>query len=438
MTLAIIELNDSEIRASGDGKILTRDPGYAVLMADRIATGIDAWKIARSNPRETTNRYWSQLNQDSLIIPSRLARHNADLAFSQLVAIHKDAGRPDEVLFAVPGSYNREQLSLLLGIVEACPFTAIGLVDSAVASISAVASQGTCHHIDIHLHYAVITTLDVTEHVTRKVVKVIDDVGISEIYDTCASILSDLFIDQSRFDPLHHAETEQSLYNQIPALLHDLKLTDEASLEIAFRDKRYHARIPAERILEGLKKHYDRIYRELSGTDYCLISDRLDGLPGFSRQLKNGFTIGENSVFEGCQKNLEHIRSDGPALDFITSLPATVDANPGHTVDIIIDEAEPATGQGNTPTHVLVNNRAWPLEKTIYISANGEAGAVRKGNTQCSIQTRHNDLALITEGDLAVYLNGNRVNDTAIVSSGDTITIAGSETTIKCIEVLAG
>ena len=90
MSLIIIDINDSEIRASNQDEIISRNPGYAVLKTDKIETGASAWKASRTNPRETSNKFWSQLNQDSLIIPSRLARHNADLAFTQLMAIYEE------------------------------------------------------------------------------------------------------------------------------------------------------------------------------------------------------------------------------------------------------------------------------------------------------------------------------------------------------------
>ena len=39
----------------------------------------------------------------------------------------------------------------------------------------------------------------------RKAVKVIDDVGLLAIQDKCVNHIADLFVQQSRFDPLHHA-----------------------------------------------------------------------------------------------------------------------------------------------------------------------------------------------------------------------------------------
>lgn len=437
--LTIIELNDSEIRTAKDTEIVSRNPGYAVLKPDRIETGIEAWKIARTNPRETSNQYWSHLNQDSLIIPSRLARHNADLAYTQLIAIHEHAGKPDEVLFAIPGSYNRDQLALLLGIVEACPFSAVGLVDSAVAATSAVADTGEYNHVDIHLHKAIVTTLDVTDQVTRKSVKVIDKVGIAEIYDSCAEYFADLFIDQSRFDPLHHAESEQNLYNQIPVCLADLRVSDETSLDIHYKDKHYQAKVSAESLLERLKQHYEKIYREIAGASMNLISDRLNALPSFTQALKNTTIISEDSVFTGCHLNIESIRSSGPALNFITSLPAA--ASSATTVLVtqptqVVASKKPV--QPQVPTHILVNNQAYALNShPLYVSEKGEISDSKTEYSGASIILGNKTAEVRAEGDKALYVNGNQIKTNSPVSMGDAISIAGSEMMIKCIEVVS-
>jgi len=443
MSLSVFELNDSEIRVANGTDIILRQPGYAVIKADTIDSGATALKLARSNPRATYNRYWSQLNQDSLIVPSHLARHNADLAYAQLLAIHEQAGKPEEVLFAVPGSYSKEQLSLLLGIVEACPFTAVGLVDAATACATTIAESGSYSHIDIHLHYALITTLAVTDKVSRTSVKIIDNNGLTDIYDTCAGYLSDIFIDQSRFDPLHHAETEQSLYDQIPACLRNLQSADEVTLEIHYKDKRYQARLFKEPMLERLKQHYEKIYREISGTTTNLVSDRFNALPGFAEHLDNTIQLDEGAIFAGCNINLLNIRSAGPSLSFITSLPATKQTNLAEVVEQRqasreIPQSRKLADSGHV-SHALINNRAYPLNgEPLYLSATGYAAKKQDAHIHCSASlTRQEGARLKPESDLTIFINGIRVNGVTTVSPGDTVSFAGSDTVIRFIEVSA-
>jgi hypothetical protein len=439
MSLAIIDINDSEIRAAAEGEIISRHPGYAVLKNDRIETGLNAWEISRTNPRETTNKFWSQLNQDSLIIPSRLARHNADLAYSQLMAIYEESGRPEEVIFAIPGSYNREHLSMLLGIAEACPFNAVGLVDSAIASTSAIADNGEYLHLDIHLHYTILTSIEVTDSVYRKSTKIIDNVGISEIYDSCAEYFSDLFIDQTRFDPLHHAETEQILYNLIPQTLGNLETNMEHNLDIHSNGKHFQAKFSAETLLQKLQHHYDKIYQDISGQQTCLVSDRLDVLPGFSKQLSNHVIIDEDKVFKGCLANLDKIISSDEGISLVTVLPPTLTPS----IKAVTREATPVKSETQTiqteshPTHILINHRAYALgNRPVFISEDGKISYDKTKTSNCSLHTNSKGIELMPENQASIYLNGTPLTTGATISTGDTITFPGTDITIKSIEVL--
>ena len=63
------------------------------------------------------------------------------------------------MLLAVSGSMQRDQLALLLGIVQQCPFSAVGLVHRSVALGSLHAGPAACSTWKIQLHQAVITEL---------------------------------------------------------------------------------------------------------------------------------------------------------------------------------------------------------------------------------------------------------------------------------------
>ena len=133
------------------------------------------------------------------------------MAFAHLLAIHEQAGKPEEVIFAVPAIYSNEQLALLLGLVEASPLKAVGLVDSAIAATAPVAGKGNYVHMDIHLHQIILTRISVNEELSRSSVQLIDGSGLITILDTTAHLITDLFVKQARFDPQHHPETEHRL-----------------------------------------------------------------------------------------------------------------------------------------------------------------------------------------------------------------------------------
>lgn len=438
MASLVIELNDSEIRVARETEIILRTPGYAVLQPDALILGEHAERAAHLNPRQTHSRYWSNLNQDALAVRSSQARHNADLAWRQLLAIHEQTGRPDEVIFTVPGSYSREQLSLLLGIVQSCPFTAVGLVDSAVAGAAAVAGPGNYAHVDMHLHHTVITRLDVGDTVTRTGVHIIEDCGITDIHDTCAGLIADLFIQQSRFDPQHHAETEQSLYDQIPHYLRTLLEDEEVQPEIRHGNTRHQARLFREPLLRALQAQYEKIISALPADTTRLISDRLASLPGFMQELNNAHPLQADAVFLGCRMHDAVIRSSGPALQFVTSLPVTRTPSLQSSPQTIPAPPRREDGdKGFTATHILISHRAHALGATpLYVAA--DEGVVRAADPRrhCSISLNDKGATVRQEGELAVYVNGRRIDGSAPVSAGDTLGFAGSDTVYRFIHVV--
>ncbi len=440
MTVVTLELNDSEIRVARDTEILVRTPGYAVLGKDSVVVGDEAVRRSHLTPRETSNRFWSNLGQDPLAVQSSQARHNADLAYRQLLAIHEWSGRPGEVIFSVPGSYSAEQLSLLLGIVESCPFAATGLVDTAVAAAAAVAGRGDYVHVDIHLHQTILTRLSVAEEVSRDQVQLVDDCGITDIHDSCAVFIADLFIQQSRFDPLHHARTEQSLYDEIPGVLSALNDRNEVSLEIQYEQTRHQVRVFREPLLEALEKHYARILNAINDHPAVLLGDRLGALPGFRERLRQSTLLRPDSVFQGIHANHERIYCAGPPLSFITSLPASREPEivPASTARPAGDSygADAATGG---VSHILINHRAIPLgNRPLFVSANGSIDDSRQDNSHCSITLSDQGVSVKQEGELSLYVNGHRINGESAVRTGDTLSFAGSDTTFRFIHVQQG
>jgi len=423
MSLCIIELNDSEIRAARDARIILRSPGYAVIRNDRIQTGNEALKQAYLNPRETYNRFWDKLNQDSLQTPAGNYRHHADLAFSHLMSIYEQCGKPTEFIFAIHGGYTREQLALLLGITRACPFEAVGLVDSAVASAAAVVDNGLYQHLDIQLHKVIITQLNADqEHVVREKVEIIDDTGLIRVYTAVSALISDLFIQQCRFDPLHHAETEQALYDQLPKCLQTLARSSEVMLEIQYKNTTHQAKLHRDELLTCLDPIYDRITRRLSPARTTLLSDRFTILPGLNDLFTGAAILAPETVFRGCAEHQLRIRTKGPALDHITSLPVTDEPSVTAVTEVKNRDYNQTAAVHERITHVLYGHLARPLsaDKT-YLSPRGKTTAIREQDSHCVVTIDSGRFILSAMDGMSVYLNGKEINGGTLVQPGDTV-----------------
>jgi hypothetical protein len=436
MTTQVIELNDSEIRVAEGDSIVLRSPGYAFLDKDKIEIGVLAARQARLEPRAVHNRYWKNLNQDPLQTPSTHARHNADLAFAQLLAIHEQSGKPDEVIIAVPGSFTNEQLALLLGLVDASPLTVVGLVDTAVAAITPTADKGNYVHIDMHLHQTVVTRLIVSDQVSRTSVQLVDGAGLTAIYDATAHLIADLFIKESRFDPQHHPETEQALYDQIPACLNSLQKHSEVTLEIQYQQTQHQAKLPLDLLLKVLNPLYEKIANLIDNSDSCLLSYQINQLPGLTTLLEGSRDLTENSVFEACSQHAALFQSAGSASNYVTSLPATenpiIDDNPVQ----VSQSSAPSSNTADSITHILHGHNAYALNNDhLFLSASGNISANDASTCHCSIQQNSGQVELIIEGELAVFVNGRQLKNTEIVRAGDIISFTGSKTEYTFIHV---
>ena len=136
MNTTVFELNDTGIYCNGQQGSALISPGYALLTNTGVATGTEAQQRFWLEPQHSYNQFWRQLSLSPLPTVSRYARHHADLAYAQLLQLHRDCGEPEDVIFAVPGSFSNEQLGILLGLAKASPFNVVGLVDAAIADNS--------------------------------------------------------------------------------------------------------------------------------------------------------------------------------------------------------------------------------------------------------------------------------------------------------------
>jgi hypothetical protein len=436
MTTQVIELNDSEIRVAEGDSIVLRSPGYAFLDKDKIEIGVLAARQARLQPRAVHNRYWKNLNQDPLQNPSTQARHNADLAFAQLLAIHEQSGKPDEVIIAVPGSFTNDQLALLLGLIDASPFTVVGLVDTAVAAITPTADKGNYVHVDMHLHQTVVTRLNVGEQVSRSSVQLVDGVGLTAIYDATAHLIADLFIKESRFDPQHHPETEQALYDQIPACLNSLQKLSEVTLEIQYQQTQHQAKLPLDLLLKVLNPLYEKITKLIDNSDSCLLSYQISQLPGLSALLDGSRNLAENSVFEACTLHAALFQSAGSASNYVTSLPAAENPIIDDIPKQVSQSSASASNIADNITHLLHGHNAYALNnELLFLSASGNISTNDAAASHCSIKQTNGQVELKIEGELAVFVNGRQLQQKETVQAGDIISFTGSKTEYIFIHV---
>ena len=361
MSVCVLEFNDTALALGNEKGLRASSPGYANLGREPVLLGAAAQARARIDPRQTLNQFWMRLGTEPLHHARAQVRHHADLAYLQLLQLHEEAGKPEELIFAVPGSFSREQLAILLGIAQRCPFRAVGLIDAALAAASTSPIADSALHLDLQLHQCVLTQLMRDGDSLQRVgVRVLQGTGLLQMQERWARHVAAQFIQQTRFDPLHAAATEQQLYDQMPQWLDTLSEQSDVSAGLLNGGNSYHAKLRSADMLDAVRPLYLQLSEALAGDfDTLLLSPRIARLPRIGQFIGAASALATDAVTHACLLNAAIIRSDDQALRFVTRLPA-----PGSRVSAEASRPKAPASSAETvaPSHLVLGARAWRLD----------------------------------------------------------------------------
>ena len=393
----LLDINDCGLALWQAGERILQSPGYAYLQGREYQYGENARAQARLHPREINHRFWWLLNTEALQPGFGPARHSADLVHGHLLDIHQHSGRPEQLLLAVPGSMQREQLSLLLGIIEQCPFDAVGIVDRAIASVGDTPLQTQSFYLELQLHQALLTRMSCSGgQVQRESATPIPGCGWIAMQDSMAQAIADAFIRQTRFDPRRKAATEQRLYDQLPQILKQLASDREFNLEL----DGHRVRLDQAGLAESCARHYQRIAQALGDADAQLLLDpAIVLLPGLDAHFSNTTALAEASLSRSVTQHQDLITAANGDIHFITSLPAP--AAPPATVSAPEPEPtpaqEPAPSPAPQPSHYRIEYAHGRY--TLY-PGGGQAPRVNGAPVTGPLQLRVGDILDAGEGEV--------------------------------------
>lgn len=418
--MRVLELNDAGLRICDQAGVLANSPGYAALDGKTLLVGDAARERHRIDPRRSHDRFWYQLDA-ILDKPMAEARSAADLAHAHLKSLGS-ALCEEPLLIAAAGSFTPAQLGLCLGLLQAVDAKVLGLLDPAVAAASQVETLGQVIHIDVQLHRFVLTILAGDRALERQRIQE-HKPGLAAVQDRCAAVCAQAFVSQSRFDPLHNANTEQLLYNALPEWLDALSRSSNAVLELASGGKRHRATVDRADLVEALGSRF----KELSAIvqpvlqqqpTTVLLSARAAQIPGLAALFPGAVLLDALSVAQGALMHASEIESDASELAWVTRLPRRAVSGPVHPV------------RAGRASHVLIGAQAHPLPPSaqpLALSswlpgAPGLVAAVEDG------------IRLESVGGGGVRVNGQVAKDSQKLYLGDRIAAAGQE--VRLIEVL--
>ena len=450
MSLLAAHFNDAAISVLDGERILYREPGFALLEEDKLTSGNAAFAMSRMKPRHIQNAYWSNLQ--NVALTDQRFRHltSADLASRQLEQIWAAvAGHGDRLVVAVPAYMNTGNLALLLGIAAELGIPVVALVDAAVAATRREYRDAVPVHVDLSLHSTLLTRIAQPGLVQVERTEVIEDSGLLALHDAWIRVIAEAFVQQSRFDPLHTAETEQALHSQLASWIGSASADNIVTMSLEYRGVSHAAEIESLQLIAAAAPVYQRIVSRLRAlyradeTPAIQLSDRVAAMPGLADMLVarvggQVFLQEPGATARGLIARCRDMQVAEGGVSLLRQLPWDQAA--------ISVQRSPSAVHSGRPTHVLFNSIAYeingeplslgsqPEVDSRWIDLQSSMPGVSRRH--CVLQSENGQCVLRDFSRYGTFLNGHQIDGSAVLQVGDQIRLGtpGFELSLITVE----
>jgi len=462
-TLAI-EINDAGLTVADGSGVLAVEPGYASVEHGEFLTGAAAAAQARLRPRQTGNRFWEDLSLDPESAGIEGVGSSAELAFRQLDALWSRFGGPGkDAVLVVPGHYTREQLGLLLGLVQECRMPVRAMVNAAAAASARPWPGRQLVHLDVHLHRFSATGLRQGDAVAADPEQALNGVGLASLMDLWAKRVAEVFVLQTRFDPFHRADSEQLVYDRLPESLDALHGDDDIELGLTFGGEKRIARFNRKQLLGAAAGAYRAVVqfvaqqREPGASLTLQVSHRVGHLPGLASELMRLddtriVTLPRDAAVSGALACAERMDSGSGQVKLLKRLPWRLETGQDSpvTVEEVVPAHEPSPDAEAAATHLVHRGVALPVgQSALHIgreAVNGRRTIVIDDQHQavsrahCEVVRRDGELRLKDSSRFGTFVNEKRVRGETVLHPADVIRVGspGEELHVIMIEVQDG
>jgi hypothetical protein len=257
--------------------------------------------------------------------------------------------------------------------------------------------------------------------------EIITDLGILRIHNTVAKHISDRFIKDYRYDPLHNSSGEQAIYDQMTDWLSDLVSHGKVVVTLNTPSGDLSLTLDKEEITILLRHRLGHLNRVLSAqpevsaafTDSAKLISLL--IPDYG----HSDTINRIDVAVSCLDIVERIFPDNAEPTRVSSLQIGA-----ATVSQKIPSSDP---KRSSATHILHDGQAWSLAQSLSITVS--EGQLKLGmgiNKKASVclTFSNNSLQILHQQDNCKVILPEKCN------SEETLIVGGY--TLKLIEVVHG
>jgi hypothetical protein len=448
MSRAVLELNDQALTLYVGKQRIGSSPGYVLALAGKPLFGQEAAEQSRVHPVSTNNEFWYRLSMEPLRRPLAHFRHYADIAHAHLMHLADISGYEGDIVISVPGSFSREQLGIMTGVIRQSPFNATAMLDTALLSAAGqVPEGGRLLFVDLQLHQFTLTLLRSEQQLKREMVGVVQGVGWNHLSNTLVQVINDAFIQQSRFNPQHSAVWEQHLYNELPDYLTRISQGESDLLVTINTDKASHqARVNATELISAMDPAFRKISQHAQqllahagadGSVPVVLSERAGRIPGLAAWLGvSAPAVSGEQVAAACLRAADDLPSAGSSVPYVTAMRA-------REIPDVSAAASSAGSKGSAtaraPTHVLLDHEAWSVERPCMLVRDGQRGvqlchANDEADVLCSLTPSASMLTLSAVNG-GVTVNGKPVSGPVQVLAGDSIALTATGTVLQLIRV---
>jgi hypothetical protein len=351
------------------------------------------------------------------------------------------APTPEErVWIAVPARASAQGLSAMLAIARNLSLPVDGFVDSAVASVAALALERSAIVLEVGMHHAAATYIDRDgAQVRRRRTVMSERGGLMSFYQGWLELVSTTMVKQTRFDPLHDAATEQQLFDSLAGWAREAADQGSANAVLTKGAERFEVALTRDQFAQAgqsLHRELVRLLHELrpAGAPVALLVPAAIGhLPGLREELEQFVDCELVSLPDGfaalatSRLDLPERTGDDP-VRLLRRLPASQE--PGPATAVRRDMLSSRQGRSVSPSHLLLNAQVYALgvesivigrlpagPRTIALPE-GLAGVSRR---HCTLAPEGDELVLLDHSSFGTFVNGERVAERVRVRAGDRV-----------------
>ena len=266
--------------------------------------------------------------------------------------------------------------------------------------------------------------------------------------------IAEVFVLATRFDPFHHARSEQALYDSLPQWLEQLRTAPKAELKLAFGAEEFRVEVERNQLLGVAAGFYKALLqliaqaREPGSALAVQLGDRLARQPGLAEELAR------------LDDAIVAAHPPGhPALMALGALDALRAGDQVRLLRRVAWRGEPvettsastatapstlAAAPAARPTHVVYRGIAHPVNGSLLIGRANVDGrpmiivddaSSGISRSHCEIAVRHGEVVVRDLSSYGTFVNEKRVSGEEVLRPADVIRIGSPGAELELVRV---